>query len=213
MNASPLRRLPWLTFLGAVAALLAAFIPEAMREALQFDRGALLRGELWRTFTGHFLHWTPSHLLWNVAAFTAFGSLLEISSRRLLVVVLSVGLKVIPVALLTFTPELEFYRGLSGLASALFVAAALEWFARARVEKSRLGSALALTALVGFAVKLAVEFVAGGTVFVATDASFHSVPLAHLTGALVAGVAFALRQLAGSRTHATAHSSSTPCTP
>lgn len=199
VSTSNSNRFPWVTLACVALALVAAALPESWHPAYQFDRDALLHGEPWRAFTSHFLHWTPGNLAWNVAAFAVVGAMVEVTSRRQLVILLSTSAKIIPLVLLAADPTLQFYRGLSGFASALFVAAALNWFVRARAERSRLGAALAIAALAGFVAKITSEFLSGATVFAATDASFRPVPLAHLTGGLIAVVTFAVQQVRARR--------------
>ena len=84
----------------------------------------------------------------------------------------------IPVAVLLFAPEVGAYRGLSGVASAMF--ALLLVFERRRLTWP------VVTVAILFAAKLAFEAVTGGSVF-ANDLGdgVVAVPVAHLAGALV----------------------------
>ena len=94
----------------------------------------------------------------------------------------------VPIAVLAFAPEIESYRGLSGLASAMFALLLT-------LERRRLTWPVVLCAI-AFAGKIAFEAVTGGTLFVgAMGERVVSVPIAHIAGAL----AGAISGLAGGR--------------
>ena len=40
---------------------------------LQYDRTAILQGEIWRLITGHWTHFPGDHLLWCVLVFAVMG--------------------------------------------------------------------------------------------------------------------------------------------
>ena len=155
---------------------------------LQFDRTRIADGEVWRVVTSHWTHFSAEHLLWDL---TAFGLLLFLSWResppRTLATVVTSSV-LIPVAVWVALPEMSFYRGLSGLASALFVFLALSLARRERAHGNRLISALAVLALVGFLAKSVFELVTGATLFVDTS-EFVPVPLAHVIGAACGAIA------------------------
>jgi len=176
-------RFPWITFSLSALTLAVWWIPAA-RELLQFDRTDLASGALWRTVTGHFTHWTSSHLAWDLAAFVLLGVLLERHSRSLLGITLAVSALAISGAVWLAAPELTTYRGLSGVDSALF-AAVVTHAGIAAALQSRWGSALwPVLAAVAFTTKVVAESTAGGALFVAPDVLFVPVPLAHVAGGL-----------------------------
>src|SRR5262245_22158637 len=65
--------------LAVLTALLEAFHAPATA-ALAYLRPAILRGQGWRVLTGHLVHASPLHLLWNLGGllivWVAFGRLL-----------------------------------------------------------------------------------------------------------------------------------------
>lgn len=186
----PLRwtaRRPWLTVFGVACALAAAIAPGAA-EALHFDRTALAGSELWRLLTGHFTHWTTGHLVWDTAAFAALGAWLERRSRALFAAVVAAAAGAIWAAVWFGAPELETYRGLSGIDTALFGAAAAHLLGLARRRRSWEAAVVPLAALAGLAGKTVAELASGASVFVDANGAFAPVPLAHLAG-LAAGLA------------------------
>ena len=187
-----LYRFPVLT--AALTALALAFwaIPGGAT-ALQYDRAALGAGELWRAATGHWTHWSTDHLTWDLLVFAVFGALLENRSRRAFASVVAGSALAISAAVWLGAPQLQFYRGLSGLDSALFAAFFAQLLRDARRERSLLQGAVPVLTLLGFVGKSAYELATGATLFVAASPAFTAVPLAHLVGAAV-GICLAAPQ-------------------
>jgi hypothetical protein len=160
---------------AAALAVAATFLPSQWLE-LRPDASAL------RFLSCHFTHWTFEQLAWDAIAFTALSIACARRNVRTTQATLLASVLLIPVAVLALAPEVGAYRGLSGLASAMF--ALLLAFERRRLTWP------VVTLAVLFAVKLAFEGVTGGTVF-ANDLGHDvvSVPVAHLAGALVGAIA------------------------
>jgi rhomboid family GlyGly-CTERM serine protease len=92
---------------------------------LAYHRASILRGELWRLLTGHFVHANGAHLLWNLGA-TALVSLAvarALSARSWLVAALAVALGC-SAAVLLLQPQVRVMTGLSGLLHGLLAAGA-----------------------------------------------------------------------------------------
>jgi rhomboid family GlyGly-CTERM serine protease len=172
-------RWTWIALAGAVVAgaLLSG-------DQLELRRNA----EVWRVVTCHFTHWSYEQLAWDALAFSFLGLACARRNRDAFHATLLASLVLVPLAVLAFTPSLSAYRGLSGLASAMFaLLVTLEWTA----QKSERPAAAApwrwaiLLCAAGFAAKLVFEAATGGTVFVdSMGANVVSVPVAHLAGAL-----------------------------
>jgi rhomboid family GlyGly-CTERM serine protease len=177
-------RAPCLTQLFGVLAIGIHAVPE-LTETLQFGREAFSRGEIWRLVTGHFTHFGADHLRWDVIAFIAFGSLVEIRSRRAWCFCLAISAVVISLGVALFQPQYAFYRGLSGLDSALFAFVTADLLQTGRRDRDLLATGFSAAAIVGFLGKSLYELTTGLTLFVAPSADFETVPLAHLLGAIV----------------------------
>ena len=170
------RRFPCASLLlGALAAVVYAF--PALADGLQYDRAAVLKGELWRIVTCHWTHWSLDHLLWDLAVFVGLGAACEQMNRSRYLAGLTLSAILIPLTVLVLLPGIETYRGLSGLDSTLF--ALLVIF---NLDK-RLS--LGVGFFVGFLLKTAYELATGGTVFVSGSPDIVSVPLAHAVGAAI----------------------------
>ncbi len=191
MNSSPpssagptVRQFPLLTAGLSLVALVIWALPGA-GAAFQFERGAIGGGALWRLVTGHWTHWSGDHLAWDLVVFAVFGALLERRSRRGFAGIVAGSALAIAAAVWLGAPQLQFYRGLSGIDSALFAAFFAQLLRDAWRERSWLAAAVPLLALLGFVGKSVYELATGATLFVDATAAFVAVPLAHLVGAAV----------------------------
>jgi rhomboid family GlyGly-CTERM serine protease len=187
----------WATLAIAAAAGL-AFAWPWLAGGLIYERANILAGQAWRLWTGHLVHYTPNHLLWDLAVFLPAGVWLEWITPRgarwfYLLAPLAISL-----LLILGEPTLDRYAGLSGVATGLLVLLALVQLRRDANEPPWFW--LGVLALV--AVKIIVETVAHAPLVVRFDAGVRTVPLAHVGGVLCALIAFLpLRRTAGKRAH------------
>ncbi len=169
---------PWLT-LGLVVSVLALYaIAGPAPAAWVFERDAILAGEWWRLFTGHWVHSDSNHLTWNLAAFGLLALGIEALGRRRLLGGLLLGIAGVDLMLWFGLPGLSHYCGLSGVLNTLLLQALLAHYqsdARART----------LVLLIGAASlgKILLELITRDALFSATR--WAAVPEAHLAGWLV----------------------------
>jgi rhomboid family GlyGly-CTERM serine protease len=113
--------------LGAVAvmAALTALGPPLI-ELLRYDRGAILHGQLWRLFTGHFVHGSWPHL-WLDAAPMVIVWLLCLNLLRPVqwLITIAVGVLVVGLGLLALSPGITLYLGFSGVLYSVYVVGAV----------------------------------------------------------------------------------------
>ena len=150
---------------------------------------AALRGEWWRLWTGHLVHYDFAHLITNAVAVAVPLSLVPGIARRRLILAVPIIAPALSLVLLTCA-RFDQYRGASGVAMALWSGAALT-LSRAGAEcDRRTGHAL----LVIVMAKLAAEAAGGGHLW----STVAPLPLAHeagfVIGALVA-ITMAMRTL------------------
>lgn len=94
-------------------------------ELMEFDRSAIIDGRWWRLWTGQFCHWSTLHLAGNLAAIAGLSLVAGKPIRRWLLL-LPVAAPLLSLFLFVTLPELESYRGLSGLVAMLVIGTALE---------------------------------------------------------------------------------------
>ena len=182
-------RTPWLTLVIALIATLSLLIPGAGR-AVEYDRDLLTSGQLWRIATCHFTHFNGEHFGWCLLATLVLGAACEMLNRRLFLAATVSSMLLIPVALFEFEPHVHSYRGLSGIASTLFVLLLFEILRRRLRERAWVPFAAATALGVAFVAKILLEMRFGVTIFVGNaHRPFDPVPAAHLCGVVVAAMA------------------------
>lgn len=195
-NQSLATRLP-IAALGCTLLAVAIWLVPGVAERLQFDRGAIAAGEIWRVVSGHLTHWNGDHLCWDVLMFAVLGALVERTSRASFLATTVLSALAISAALWFLQPAQALYRGLSGIDSALFVFQAI-WLAREALSEKRFAaSVLPIMALAGFVGKVGYEYASGCTMFVdSMAAGFEPLPLAHVIGGLVGAAVVVAREAA-----------------
>ena len=168
--------------LAVVPAILLQLAP-ATHSALLYDRAAILRGEWWRLWTGHWVHFTASHLIWNLLVLAGAGWWLERVRPGSLLRYLAVAAPVLGLSFLAGAPDMSTYGGLSGLATGVVVLLALVQLGRDRAARTWWFGALAMVAL-----KLALDAAQPAPRF----ASFGALAVRPSTLAHAAGAAAAL---------------------
>ena len=87
-------------------------------ELLTYDRQAILEGEWWRLWTSHFTHYSRLQLIADSAALFFLGLILQFYTRFLhLLFGFIFAMPVMMWLLLVFMPEVQNYRGATGLAA------------------------------------------------------------------------------------------------
>ena len=181
---------PWGTLLVTLLAGLALASP-ALSERLIYDRALIFQGQVWRVWTGHVVHYGFSHFFWDFVVFLPAGCWLERlwpCRARWFYLITPV---VISVALLAFDVALLRYAGISGLATGTLVLLAAYQLGRGKPEPTWFW--LAVLALVG--IKIGHELITGAPLVVSDFTGIRSVPLAHISGAVCAGIFWGVGRL------------------
>lgn len=137
------RNQKWLISL-VVAVIAVAILLLHGGSELRYDRADILHGQIWRLFTGNFVHANWRHLaadMAGLAIWTALAGYLE-TRRSYLILLVGSGLGV-GLGLLLLDPHVGWYVGLSGILHGLFAASAIRLLSR----KEWLGGLSLLAAL------------------------------------------------------------------
>lgn len=134
------------------ACLLFALVPALLIEFLSGDRSAILRGELWRLWSGHLVHFSLRHALIDSATLLVIGTIAEVEfGSRSTALSLLVGAPLISIGTLLASPALFDYRGASCIAVALATAIGLSWWRSRPTSRPVLAIlVLCLVAKIGF---------------------------------------------------------------
>ena len=117
----------WTATSVALVCLALAGLPDV--SGLAFDRQAILGGEVWRLWTGHWVHFSNQQLLLDTSTLVLAAAVAQREfGPRFITKVLVFGMPALSIGLLVVAPELAYYRGASGLVMLLaFVAGAAYW--------------------------------------------------------------------------------------
>lgn len=164
-----------------LAPALAGLAP-AGRAALLYDRAAILQGEWWRLWTGHWMHFSISHLAWNAVVLVGAGAWLERLQPGCLLRFAAVAAPLLSVSFLVGAPDMQAYGGLSGLVTGVVVLLALM---QLRGCSAGRGWWLGVLALVVF--KLAIDATGSAPLFASFGPrAVRSSAFAHVMGAIIA---------------------------
>lgn len=168
--------------LALLISLFAAYGATGAADLLVYDRAAIAHGEWWRLATGHWVHFSHTHLLCNLLVVGAAGWLVETGRRTDLAVLCMLAILPTGPVLMLAEPGLAQFGGASGLAYALVVYAALSGLATP--GRWRTVCAL-LLGVIGL--KLVLEWCAGWSLSTGTSqGDFVPVPLSHMIGTCAA---------------------------
>lgn len=174
------RRAPLVT-LSVIAGALAVYLVPGWANLFVYDRTAILSGEVWRMITAHLVHVSPSHLCYDLLAFSFAGWMIERRQRGTLVQLCGISALLVSVAVLWFAPAVRFYSGLSGVACAAVGYLALLGIRQCGAVRLVCAGALGLMVL-----KAVWEFATGQLLFASISGEeFIVLPIAHAVGATV----------------------------
>lgn len=179
------RRIPLVTLLVVTGGIVTYVIP-GLASQLVYDRTAILGGEGWRLITGNWVHFSPSHLLYDLLALGIAGWIIERRGYRNFALLCALSALGIGIVLLAMRPEAQFYGGLSGVATGAIIYLALHGLREPAPWRGICAGVLLLT--VG---KVLVESLAGRFIIGATGSvPFVPLPLSHVVGGLSAALLF-----------------------
>lgn len=143
--------IPVITMTIALACVTASVFP-GLCPVVIFDRHALLSGEIWRLFTGHLVHFSEPHLMYNLLVFVVSGYFIEKEDRRLFGYLCFWLALVIGMSLLILKPDMAYYGGLSGIACGV-----LYYLAMMGLKRSKPWQVISLMIVFVVPVKIAIE--------------------------------------------------------
>jgi rhomboid family GlyGly-CTERM serine protease len=167
-----------------------ACVPTAA-DLLQLGRVDVAAGEFWRLATCHVTHWNSEHLQWDLLMFVVLGAVCELRNPWRMRVCTLATATIVAAVVYCFFPDIDSYRGLSGIDTALFVLLAVDLMRDAQRQKNHTTVFLTAALLMGFAAKTLFELLEGSAIFVdQQSAGFALIVWDHIAAAVV-GMLFA----------------------
>jgi rhomboid family GlyGly-CTERM serine protease len=160
------------------------------------DRLVWLRAsdDWWRWWSHSMVHFSPSHLAWNLILFAPVGIWAERVAPRAVAVVFVLAPPLSVWAVRQFDPGVNEFGGLSALAIGLLVLLAVRQMQDGPQARRRVW----VVVLLAVTVKIGFEFAAKAPVFARfAAAEVRPVPIAHVAAAVVGLVALARRRSRG----------------
>lgn len=176
-SALHLLRRHWPLLAVLLPCLVLAALGEPARLLLRYDRFAIGHGELWRLFTGNFVHLGMGHLLEDMAGLILLWLLFEdaLPGWRTPAAICA-GALAVGIGLYIGDPQVDWYVGISGALDTLWAAGSLGLM----LQRDRFGWMLASVLLA----KLAYEQLFGALPFSSVSSGGNVIVDAHLYGAL-----------------------------
>lgn len=172
-------KFPSLTLLITICIIALYLAFGANPEALVWQQNTT---DVWRWLSGHFVHISTTHLVWNLVAFILLGSIIEQYRKRDLIAGLGIGIAAINLYL-ELGYSLSAYAGLSGVLNTLLVIALFHLCCSDTYRNA------AMLTLVGSMLKIVIEMNSGRSLV--AHLAWPPVPEAHLIGWL-AGIALCI---------------------
>lgn len=166
-----------LVFMAVLMTMAISLFIQFFAQNLRYERTLILTGEYWRIITCHFVHTGWNHFLLNM---TGLMLLLVLFSKLYSPLCWLIGaitcIFSISLSFLFFTPQVEWYVGLSGLLHGLL--------AMGLVSEASKGHALYLFALMTLTIKLLAEHFSGSSYHTEVFINALVVTEAHWIGAI-----------------------------
>lgn len=174
-------RLCWLSITLIVVTLL-ALLTSRISDFLIYDREAILNGQIWRLLTGHLVHFSPLHWLYDMSVFAVSAIALELSSRKILIRLILLLALSISSGLLILKPNMAYFGGMSGIACGTL----LFWSLSNLKRQGRL-QAIWLCMIMLLIIKIGWEMHSSGSLLpYGSQQIYMAEPLSHFIGAITA---------------------------
>jgi rhomboid family GlyGly-CTERM serine protease len=147
---------------------------------LIYDQVAIFKGEVWRLFSSHLVHFTKLHLFYNLMAFGIAGWIIEYRGYQYFVLLCLLMAFFISVVLMVMKPDMIYYGGLSGLASG-----SIYYLALFGLRESQPWRLVCIVTLFFVPIKIFLEIAMSQSIL-AYSGPFTLMPHSHIIGCLVA---------------------------
>jgi rhomboid family GlyGly-CTERM serine protease len=166
--------------LAVVGLSIVAYCSPWLSDLFVYHRQAILGGEIWRLFTAPFVHFSAGHLFWDTLVFGAAGFSVSAAGFPRLWLVCCLAVFIPGILFLPAYPDLEYYGGLSGVATGAVV-----YYCLCSILLTDGRKRIWIVMLTVVAMKIFMEIALDRPLFVnAGTADFRVLPAAHIAGYL-----------------------------
>lgn len=145
-----------------------------------YHRHAVINGEIWRLFTAPFVHFSFSHIFWDTLVFGIAGFAVSACGFPRFWLVCGLAAFIPGLLYLQAFPDLEYYGGLSGLATG-----SVAYFCLCNIFLTDRRKYIWILMLAVIGVKIVIEAVLNEPVFAGIETvEFVILPSAHIVGCL-----------------------------
>jgi len=109
-----IRAYPKWTIIIVMLSMTVFMLPD-LSSILIYKRSAIIDGEAWRILTAAFVHFSPTHLFYNMTGFLLCGLILEIGKYPYVLSLYGISIALMGLAVYMLMPEMEYYAGISGV--------------------------------------------------------------------------------------------------
>ena len=160
----------------------------ALASLFVYDREAIFRGELWRLITSHFVHFSDTHLIYNILVFGIIGWIIEHKGYKYFKFLCLLMACSISTVLLVLKPDMAYFGGLSGIACGSILYCSLLCLREPAPWRT-----ISIFSIIFLFVKISLETYNDGSLLPYWGTlDFVPIPLSHITGSLTAIILFFL---------------------
>ncbi len=164
----------------------------AFSQTFIYSRELVISGQIWRLFTGHFVHFTLSHLILNLASIIIIFFLfmkVNIRAKDIINLYLFSG-TIISMVLLFFAPDMAFYGGLSSL-----IISYASYFCLHSIQTKSLPLWLSSGFLFLLTGKLVLELHGASSIVFGSQDNIKVATIAHIAGVIAAIIYWVLTRI------------------
>ena len=164
---------------------------DSLSSLFVYDRVEILKGELWRLFTSHFVHFNDIHLIYNLIAFCVVGWIIEYKEYRFFKLLCLLMACSISIVMIAFKQDMSYFGGLSGM-----VCGAIAYFSLQSIHEQEPWRTISILTIIFLFVKVGLEIYNNGSILPYWETQdFVPIPLSHFTGILMAVIFFVMQRI------------------
>jgi rhomboid family GlyGly-CTERM serine protease len=170
------------TLMVVLPALAIAIVGAETQAVLIYDRDAILAGEFWRLITSNWIHFSVTHLAYDLMVFGIAGTVIELRRHAGFGWFCLLAPVLIGATVFLTRPDLHVFGGLSGLGTGAIVFLVLHGLRQRGAWRW-----ICVAALAAIAIRVGFEFAGAQPIFASGEGmEIRTVPESHAAGGIAA---------------------------